>query len=79
MTEGEDAFMKKIMETEIPEVEQVYVGSPDRTEDLAGRIASMRSEVQALEGRYNEADGPVIDAKNREILKLEEELRSKSN
>jgi len=79
MTEGEDQFMKEIMETNIPEIEQVYAGPSDKSEDLAGRIAAMKSEVQTLEGRYNDADKPVIDAKNREILKLEEELRSKSN
>jgi uncharacterized protein YceH (UPF0502 family) len=62
---------------DIPELEVVDDGEVvEEGVDLQGRINALETEIQALEGRYDETLNPRIEALKREKLKLQEVLDS---
>lgn len=74
MNEGD--FMKDIMKTEIPEVEVVGGEKEDVEVDLAEQVKALESQIDALEGKYDEGDSARIEALKRERARLEQELGS---
>lgn len=60
MTEGEDAFMKEIMATDIPEVEVVHDGEPVPTE------AELKAVEDALKAKIPKVE--LRDDDHRETL-----------
>lgn len=74
MNEGD--FMKEIMNTEIPEVEVVGGEKEDVKVDLAEQVKALESQIDSLEGKYDEGDNARIEALKRERARLEQELGS---
>jgi polyhydroxyalkanoate synthesis regulator phasin len=71
MIEGEN-----LDNAELPGIEILDSGTVENEFDLKGQIEALKSEKEALESKYNELDTPRIEALGRQIMELEERLRS---